>query len=128
MKAAGLAVTDRIALAAWAALLLLQLAWHGWWFPARDMPAWLAPAAAAIPLLLPLAAWRRGLRRALLWTGILCLFYFCHGVAEAWAAPRERPLAWLEIALAVLLIGALGLGGWPRRRRAAVSPRRRETG
>jgi uncharacterized membrane protein len=100
---------DRLGLATWAALALLQLAWHGWLFPPRTVPVWLALALAVVPLLLPLLA-LRNLRRALLWTGILSLFYFCHGVAEAWSAPGERALAWLEIVLTVLLIGTLGAG------------------
>ena len=39
-----------------------------------------------------------------------CLFYFSHGVAEAWSSHRERWLALLEVALTVLLIGLLGAG------------------
>ena len=109
MSATPATRTDRIGLGAWAALGLLQLAWHGWLFQPRTMPVWLALAIAVIPLLLPLSA-IRNIRRALLWTGILSLFYFCHGVAEAWSAPDERALAWLEIVLAVLLIGTLGAG------------------
>jgi len=62
-----------------------------------------------VPLLLPLFA-IRNVRRALLWVGILSLFYFCHGVAEAWSAPGERVLAWAEIVLTVGLIAVLGAG------------------
>ena len=109
MSAAPMANTDRTGLGAWAALGLLQLVWHGWLFPPQTMPVWLALAITIAPLLLPLTA-IRNIRRALLWTGILSLFYFCHGVAEAWSAPDERALAWLEIVLTVLLIGTLGAG------------------
>ena len=70
--------------------------------------AWVL-AITLIPLLLPLAALRKP-RRALLWVGILALFYFCHGVAEAWSSPAERALAMAEIALTLLLIGTLGAG------------------
>lgn len=101
--------TDRVGLGAWAALGLLQIAWHGWLIPPQTMPMWLVLAITVIPLLLPLTA-IRNIRRALLWTGILSLFYFCHGVAEAWSAPDERALAWLEIVLTLLLIGTLGAG------------------
>jgi uncharacterized membrane protein len=69
----------------------------------------LALSIALVPLLLPLLA-LRNVRRALLWVGILALFYFCHGVAEAWSAPAERIPALLEIALTLLLIGTLGAG------------------
>lgn len=106
---APIAATYRIGLAAWAALVALQLVWHGWLFPAQTMPALLVLAITVIPLLLPLFA-IRDVRRALLWVGILSLFYFCHGIAEAWSSPSERWLALIEIALTLVLIGTLGAG------------------
>ncbi len=94
--------------AAWALLALLQVAWHGWWHPPAQDAA-LAVAVALVPLLLPLLAIKRPVR-ALLWAGILALFYFCHGVSEAWTVPAERVPALLEAALCVVLIVALGAG------------------
>jgi len=113
---APVAVNYRIGLVAWAALTVLQLVWHAWLFPAQSMPLAFVLAVTVIPLLLPLLA-LRDVRRALLWVGILSLFYFCHGVSEAWSAPGERWLAWLEIVLTLLLIGVLGAG--VRRRKPA---------
>jgi uncharacterized membrane protein len=92
---------------AWAALIALQPAWHAWLAPPARMPAAVALAIAVIPLLLPLLALRRP-PRALLLAGMLSLFYFCHGVSEAWSAPAVRGLALAEIVLSLLLIGALG--------------------
>lgn len=109
MSAAALPIEQKLGLAAWAALVALQLLWHGWLQPPQSMPVALVLAITVIPLLLPLVALRQP-RRALLWVGILALFYFCHGVAEAWSAPAERMLAIIEIALALLLIGTLGAG------------------
>jgi uncharacterized membrane protein len=109
MSAAALPVEQKLGLAAWAALAILQLLWHGWLLPPQGMPIALVLAITVIPLLLPLAALRQP-RRALLWVGILALFYFCHGVAEAWSAPVERALAVAEIVLTLLLIGTLGAG------------------
>lgn len=103
------ATTYRVGRIAWFALIALQLAWHGWLSPPQAMPTWLLLAITVIPLLLPLLA-IRDLRRALLWVGILSLFYFCHGVSEAWSAPGERWLAIIEIVLTLLLIAALGAG------------------
>ncbi|GAB2783185.1 DUF2069 domain-containing protein [Dyella kyungheensis] len=105
----------RVGLLAWALLTVLQLLWHGWLFPAQSMSPMLVLALTVVPLLLPLFA-LRDVRRALLWVGILSLFYFCHGVSEAWSAPGERWLAWLEIGLTLTLIGVLGAG--VKRRRA----------
>jgi uncharacterized membrane protein len=109
MSADALPVEQKLGLAAWAALVALQLLWHGWLLPPQSMPiAWVL-AITLVPLLLPLAALRNP-RRALLWVGILALFYFCHGVAEAWSSSVERMLAVVEIALTLLLIGTLGAG------------------
>ena len=104
-----LPVEQKLGLAAWAALAVLQLLWHGWLLPPQGMPVALVLAITLVPLLLPLAALRQP-RRALLWAGILALFYFCHGVAEAWSSPVERALAVAEIVLTLLLIGTLGAG------------------
>jgi len=109
MNAATLPVEQKLGLAAWTGLVALQLLWHGWLLPPQSVPVALVLAITVVPLLLPVAALRKP-RRALLWVGILALFYFCHGVAEAWSTPVERTLAMAEIALTLLLIGALGAG------------------
>jgi uncharacterized membrane protein len=100
---------QRLGLLAWAALTALQLIWHAWLFPPQTVPVWLVLAITVLPLLLPLLAIRDA-RRALLWLGILSLFYFCHGIAEGWSSSRERWLALAEIVLTLLLIGTLGAG------------------
>jgi uncharacterized membrane protein len=112
------ATTYRVGRAGWFALIALQLLWHGWLVPPQTMPLWLVLAVTVVPLLLPLLA-LPDLRRALLWVGTLSLFYFCHGVAEAWSAPGERWLASAEIVLTLLLIGALGAGVRRKPRSAA---------
>lgn len=99
----------RVGLVAWALLVVLQLAWHAWLVPPQHLPMPLLLAITVLPLLLPLFA-IRNVRRALLWVGILSLFYFCHGVSEAWSSAAERWLAMAEIVLTVLLIAALGAG------------------
>ena len=105
----SLPMEQRIGLFAWAALTLQQIVWHAWLSPPQTMPIWLLLAITVIPLLLPLFAIRDP-RRALLWVGILSLFYFSHGVSEAWSAPQQRWLALGEIVLTVLLISTLGAG------------------
>jgi uncharacterized membrane protein len=99
----------RVGLVAWLLLTLLQLAWHAWLFPPQSLPMILVLALCVVPLLLPLLA-LRDVRRALLWVGILSLFYFCHGVSEAWSSTGERALAIAEIVLTVSLIVVLGAG------------------
>lgn len=98
-----------IGLAAWAALIALQIIWHAWLFPPQVMPIGAVLAITVIPLLLPLLAMGEP-RRALLWVGILSLFYFSHGVSEAWSAVDQRWLGLAEIGLTLLLISTLGAG------------------
>jgi len=98
----------RIAIGAWIALVLVQPAWYLWLAPPRSGNGWLAGGLMLPPLLLPLAAWRSGVRRMLLWASVLALFYFCHGVVAAWIDPNARGPALLEAAACVLLIGAFG--------------------
>jgi uncharacterized membrane protein len=105
----SVSITSRIGLGAWIALIALQCAWYAWLFPPQQVSPWLVLAITVVPLLLPFFA-IRDLRRALLWTGILSLFYFCHGVAESWSSAQERWPALIEVLLTLLLIGALGAG------------------
>ena len=107
----------RIGLVAWAALVLLQPAWYLWLAPPANANGALALAFTLPPLLLPLFALRTSVRRALLWVGILAVFYFCHGIVAAWAVPTTRLPALIEALLCVVLIGMLGLDA--RRRRSA---------
>lgn len=104
-----LPLEQRVGLSAWAALTVLQSVWHGWLFPSTSLPMWLVLTVTVVPLVLPVLALRDA-RRALLWVGILSLFYFCHGVAEAWSSAAERWVALAEVALTLLLIGTLGAG------------------
>jgi len=93
-----------------AALLVLQILWHAWLLPpAREQ---LLPilALAIVPLLPGLWTCLDNLRRGVLIGGIVSLFYFCHGVAEAWSSTGDRWLAALEIVVTLLLIGTLGVG------------------
>jgi uncharacterized membrane protein len=99
---------QRIGLFAWAGLLLVQVLWYSA-YPPVSIPTWVAFALTVPPLLLPLLS-LPNVSRALLWVGILALFYFCHGVSEAWSSTGDRWLAFIEIALTLLLIGSLGAG------------------
>lgn len=112
---------ERIACAAWLALVALQPLWHGLLAPPARVPVAVAVLAATVPIALPLLALRR-LHRALLLAAIVAMAYFCHGVMEAWAAPDVRALALVEAALALALalaVGTIGLHGRRAARRAA---------
>jgi uncharacterized membrane protein len=109
---------QRIGFAAWGGLALLQVVWHAWLLPPARMPVVVALLIALLPLAIPLLYWRPPARMLLL-AGMICLFYFCHGVAEAWSAPGERVLALIELALAVVVI--LACARRPKRRRPSGS-------
>jgi uncharacterized membrane protein len=98
----------RIGLVAWAALVVEFAVWQLWWLPPSQGSAAVAAALLIVPLLLPLLALGRDTRRARLWVGILTLFYFIHGVVTAYAEPRVRVPALIEVLLCLVFIGALG--------------------
>ncbi|QAU25155.1 DUF2069 domain-containing protein [Dyella sp. M7H15-1] len=106
---APLSATSRVGIAAWIGLIVLQCAWYAWLFPPQHISVWLVLAITVVPLWLPFFA-ICNVRRALLWTGILSLFYFCHGIAESWSSAQERVPALIEVLLTLVLIGALGTG------------------
>jgi uncharacterized membrane protein len=97
----------RFGVAAWLALIVLQVVWYGWLAPPANGNSGLALALTLPPLLLPLFALRKGLNRALLWIGIISLGYFCHGIVASWAEPSVRWLAIVEVVVCLVLIGAL---------------------
>ena len=107
------AVQRRIGFAAWGALALLQVIWHALLLPPARMPVAAALVFGLLPLAIPLLYWRTP-ARALLLAGMICLFYFCHGIAEFYAAPAERVFAGIEIVLAVIVI--LACARLPKRR------------
>ncbi len=108
----------RLGLAAWAGLVLLHGAWLFWIEP-PSAPLVLIASLRIGPLLLPLLVLHRDARRARLWVGILALFYFCHGVMEAYAEPAVRLAALGEIGLCLVAIGTLGWEARHYRRRRA---------
>jgi uncharacterized membrane protein len=89
-------------------LLILEICWHAWLAPARADLFWPSLALAVAPLLPGLWASRANLRRGVLICGIVCMFYFAHGVAELWGATVPWPLPAAEIALSLIVIAALG--------------------
>lgn len=95
-------------IAALAALLMLQILWHGWLFPPLAAQYWPTLALAALPLVPGLWIAPRNLRRGVLVGGIVCLFYFCHGISAAWGDAPVRALAGVEIVLTLVVIAALG--------------------
>ncbi|MCY1449481.1 hypothetical protein D9M71_662190 [compost metagenome] len=49
------------------------------------------------------------------WAGVLALFWFSHGVMSAWSHPETAHWAWLELLLALAVIGVSSAPGLRRR-------------
>lgn len=103
--------SQRVAVLLQVALCLLLVAWYGWLQP----PTRLSPALAVGLMLLPslpgLVLGALGRRSAAFWCGVACLFYFSHGVMEAWTVPASRALALLEVLLASAVVTASSWDG-----------------
>ncbi|WP_448142055.1 DUF2069 domain-containing protein [Stenotrophomonas bentonitica] len=97
-----------------AILLLVLAAVFGLWF-AHDRH-WLASQLVftAPPLLLALGV-LMGRGKAMFWAGVLALFWFSHGVMSAWSHPETAHWAWLELLLALAVIGVSSAPGLRRR-------------
>jgi uncharacterized membrane protein len=115
------ATLRRLSLGCLVAMPVLLAAWYGWWFPPAALPPGLVLAVALAPAALALLACAYELRFGLLLGGIFALFYFSHGVMEAWALPAERLPALLLALLSsaqIVLLGAAAVAD-QRARRAA---------
>ena len=98
--------TSRIVLGV--ALLALSVLYLFWF---RDSSLRVAAMIFfALPPLLLLVGVLRGSAKAAFWSGVLGLFWFCHGVMEAYALPAVRAYALAETILAVVVILA---SCWP---------------
>ncbi|MBS0591026.1 MAG: DUF2069 domain-containing protein [Proteobacteria bacterium] len=98
----------RLAVGALIALLALQPIWHAWLAPPK--PALLIPTLtlAIAPLLFSLWIAARSLHRGVLIGGMVCLFYFSHGVSELWSGTPPHWPAAVETVLALIVVLALG--------------------
>ncbi|WP_093534548.1 DUF2069 domain-containing protein [Stenotrophomonas rhizophila] len=97
-----------------ATVLLALAAVFAVWF-AHDRH-WLASQLVftAPPLLLALGV-VTGRGKAMFWAGVLALFWFSHGVMSAWSHPETAHFAWLELLLALAVIGISSAPGLRQR-------------
>ena len=106
----------RVAAAALWALFAFVLLWHGWLAPPHSAPPALIAALSALPLVPVLLLWWRKPRLGLIFGALIGLGYFAHGLTEALVEPDARWLGTIEVALVVVLIGALGAATGHERR------------
>ena len=88
-----------------AALALVFVAWFGM------RAEWVAVVVFALPVVACLAGVLAHRRAAGLWSGMLALLWFSHGVMVAWTRPGERGWALAEVALALVVIFSASLPG-----------------
>lgn len=116
------AATRRAGLAALVALFALQLAWHVVLEPPAPRLRAGTWALALLPLAATLAWCLRSPRRGLLLGGFVALPYFVHGVVAAMGPGPWRSLAVLEIALVLVVVGAIGQATRIEKRAARGDP------
>lgn len=97
---------QRLAVAAVAALVLVELLWELWLAPLRPAGSWLALKALPLALVWPGAA--RGARKARQWLALLLPFYVAEGIVRALTeSGRHALLAWMATAVAIVAVVAL---------------------
>ena len=88
-------------------LILLLVLWYGVWSPST-LPTGLVLFFLLLPLMFPLVGMIRGKIYTHAWMSMLILFYFVHGVGEAWTTPEDRVYAITEIILSlVVYVGSI---------------------
>jgi uncharacterized membrane protein len=85
-----------------AALLGVQVAWHGLRLWPGGSVALLVMLGLPLALVLVLLAMRRPSAR--FWSGVIALLTFCHGVSEAWTLPGAGAAGLGEAALSATLV------------------------
>jgi uncharacterized membrane protein len=96
-------------------LLLYQVFWHYFMAPPEKAPAWLVSLLFALPLMPVCILLLMKNRTYAFWGGTLALFYFCHGVMEAWTLREIWPLGMGEAAISVWVIMAASWDGMKAR-------------
>ena len=97
------------ALAGFFGLFALLMAWNTILMPSTRLPTALVLLISITPLLLPFRGMLNGNLKSCTWMSYISLFYFIHGVAEAYANPVERNFAIAEVVLSLLLCFGAGL-------------------
>lgn len=96
-------------------LLAYQFFWHYLLAPPQTAPAWLISLLFALPLMPVCLLIVLKHRTFAFWGGTLALFYFCHGVMEAWTVREIWPLGVGEAAISVWVIMAASWDGMKTR-------------
>ncbi|HTH09712.1 MAG TPA: DUF2069 domain-containing protein [Acidovorax sp.] len=116
----AVAATRWVATGSLLALIALCLAWELGLAPVRPGGSWLA--IKALPLCIPLAGILKNRMYTYRWVSLVIWLYFTEGVVRGWSdQPPSQWLAWLEIALCLVLFVACTLHVRLRQRNARAA-------
>ena len=116
----AVAATRWVATGSLLALIALCLAWELVLAPVRPGGSWLA--IKALPLCIPLAGILKNRMYTYRWVSLVIWLYFTEGVVRGWSdQPPSQWLAWLEIALCLVLFVACTLHVRLRQRNARAA-------
>lgn len=97
------------------ALLAYQILWHGILLPSENANRWLITFIFTVPLLPVCLLVFLKHRSFAFWGGAVALFYFSHGVMEAWTLRDVWPVGFGEALLSVWVIIAASWDGMKAR-------------
>jgi len=92
-----------MALAGFFGLFTLLMLWNTVFVPSTHLPISLVIFVVISPLLLPFRGLLNANLKSCTWMSYISLFYFTHGVAEAFNSPAEIYYALLEVIFSLLL-------------------------
>lgn len=103
--AGPVAATRWLAVGSLLGLIVLSVVWELWLAPLRPGGSWLV--LKALPLCIPLVGLLKHRMYTYRWVSLVVWLYFTEGVVRAWSDPApSNYLAWIEIALCLLLFAA----------------------
>lgn len=92
-----------IALTGFFGLFVLLMLWNTIISPSQHLPVVLILLFTVTPVLIPLRGFLNANLKSCTWMSYLSLFYFTHGVAEAYTTAAEFYYALLEVFFSLLL-------------------------
>jgi len=84
-------------------LFILLMLWNTILVPSTHLPVSIVLLAVITPILIPFKGLLNANLKSCTWMSYISLFYFTHGMAEAYTTPNELYYALLEIFFSLLL-------------------------
>lgn len=92
-----------MALSGFFGLFILLMLWNTILIPSTLFPVAVVLVAVITPILIPFRGLLNANLKSCTWMSYISLFYFTHGMAEAYLTPDERYYALLEVLFSLLL-------------------------